>query len=188
MNESFAFSEVVRKLANLIRLGKISEINGAQVKVQIGRVTTGWLPIISGAGETIAWNPVAVGELVAVFSPYGESAQGFVLRSIHYNEFLTPDDKNSNILKTPNDIKIESAKKIEAQAADGCEFSVGNSKIKLRTDEISLSVGGATLTLSDSNIKLSLGSSEINMTDGAISISSEIVTTNPPICKCTGGL
>ena len=106
----------------------------------------------------------------------------------HYNKFLTPDDKNSNILKTPNDIKIESAKKIEAQAADGCEFSAGNSKINLGTDEISLSVGGATLTLSNSNIKLSLGSSEINMTDGAISINSEIVTTNPPICKCAGGL
>ncbi len=46
MIESFAFSEVVRKLANLIRLGKIAEIDEAQVKVQIGRVITGWLPII----------------------------------------------------------------------------------------------------------------------------------------------
>ncbi|MCR4623232.1 MAG: hypothetical protein K5780_01045 [Alphaproteobacteria bacterium] len=62
MIESFAFSEVVRKLANLIRIGKISEIDGAQVKVKIGRVTTGWLPIVSTAGETTVWTPISKGE------------------------------------------------------------------------------------------------------------------------------
>lgn len=85
MIDSFAFSEVVRKLANLIRLGKVADIDGAQVKVQIGRVTTGWLPIMSTAGETTSWTPITKGEQVAVFAPYGEFAQAFVLRSIHYN-------------------------------------------------------------------------------------------------------
>ena len=100
MIESFAFSEVVRKLANLIRIGKIAEIDGAQVKVQIGRVITGWLPIISSAGETTSWTPISKGEQVVVFSPFGEFAQAFVLRSIHYNNYKAPNDKNSVSLKT----------------------------------------------------------------------------------------
>ena len=58
MNESFAFSEVVRKLANIIRIGKISKVDGARVRVQIGRIKTGWLPIISMAGESSIWIPL----------------------------------------------------------------------------------------------------------------------------------
>jgi len=83
MTDNFVLSEVVRKLANLIRIGKIVEIDCFNVKVQIGRVTTGWLPIISCAGENLIWLPVSKGEQVAVFAPYGEFTQGFVLRSIH---------------------------------------------------------------------------------------------------------
>jgi hypothetical protein len=40
VNESFAFSDLCRRVANLIRIGKIAEIDGAQVKVVIGKVKT----------------------------------------------------------------------------------------------------------------------------------------------------
>jgi phage baseplate assembly protein V len=84
MNESFAFSDLCRRVANLIRIGKIAEVDSAQVKVQIGKVKTNWLPIVSMAGDTNIWVPITVGEQVAVVSPYGEMAQSFVIRSIHY--------------------------------------------------------------------------------------------------------
>jgi hypothetical protein len=83
MNESFAFSDLFRRVANLIRIGKIAEANGAQVKVQIGKVKTNWLPIVSTAGDTNCWIPNTAGEQVAVISPYGKIAQSFVIRSIH---------------------------------------------------------------------------------------------------------
>lgn len=203
MVDGFAFSEVVRKLANLILIGKIAEVNGANVKVKIGKVTTGWLPIISTAGETLIWNPVSKDEQVAVFFPYGETAQGFVLRSIHYNKFLTPDDKNSNILKTPNDIKIESEKKIEATTKNGFEFSSrntnfkisdekieiisGNAHINMSSDSILLSSGSVSIEISSSGIRLICGSSSIDIGSGNISLSSGSITTNPPVCKCSGG-
>ena len=204
MIESFTFSEVVRKLANLIRIGKISEVNGAQVKVQIGRATTGWLPIISTAGETTSWTPISKGEQVAVFSPYGESAQAFVLRSIHYNNFSAPDDKNAVSLSTKSEIKIDSDQKFSASTKNGFEFSTrsanfkiaegkieinsGEAHINMSSDSISLSNGNANIKISFSGIQLNCGSSSIDVGNGNISLSSGSITTNPPICKCSGGL
>ena len=141
MIESFAFSEVVRKLANLIRIGKIAEIDGAQVKVQIGRVTTGWLPIISTAGETTSWTPISKNEQVVVFSPFGESAQAFVLRSIHYNNFSAPDNKNVVSLKTKSNIKIDSEQKFSASTKNGFEFSTGNANLKISDGKIEIIAG-----------------------------------------------
>lgn len=188
MIESFAFSEVVRKLANLIRMGKIVEIEGAQVKVQIGRVITGWLPIISMAGETISWSPISKGEQVVVFSPFGEFAQAFALRSIHYNKFTAPEDKNSVSLKTKSDIKINSDQKFSANTKNGFEFSSGNTNFKIADGKIEITSGGASIKISSSGIQFNCGSSSINVDDGNISLSSGAITTNPPVCRCSGGL
>lgn len=105
-DSSFALSEVIRKLANLIRIGKIEEIQEAQVRVKIDRVITGWLPIVGQAGDTSIWIPLTKGEQVVVFSPYGESAQAFVLRSINYDAFKAPDEDKKVNLTTESDIKI----------------------------------------------------------------------------------
>ena len=204
MIESFAFSEVVRKLANLIRIGKIAEIDGAQVKVQIGRVITGWLPIISTAGETTSWTPISKNEQVAVFSPFGESAQAFILRSIHYNNFSAPDNKNAVSLKTKSDIKVEGDQKFSASTKNGFEFSTGNANFKIldgtieifsenthinmSSDSISLSNGNANIKISSSGIQLNCGSSSIDIGGGNISLNSGSISTNPPICKCLRGL
>lgn len=200
MIEGFAFSEVVRKLTNLIRLGKIAEIDDAQVKVQIGRVTTGWIPIVSMAGDTTSWTPITKGEQVVVFSPYGEFSQAFVLRSIHYNSFPAPEDKDSVSLKTKSNIKVDSEKKFSANTQNGFEFSTGNTKFKITdgTIEISsgdshinmssssiiLSTGNAQIRVSSSGIQLSHGSSTIDISGGNISLTSGSITTNPPVCKC----
>ena len=204
MTEGFAFSEVVRKLANLIRLGKIADIDGAQVKVQIGRVITGWLPIVSTAGDTTAWTPITKGEQVVVFSPYGEFSQAFVLRSINYNNFPAPDDKDSVSLKTKSDIKVNSEKKFSANTQNGFEFSTGNTKLKITngtieifsgdahinmsSSSITLSIGGAQIRISSSGIQLTCGASTVDISGGNISLTSGSITTNPPVCKCSGGL
>ncbi|MBR1734690.1 MAG: phage baseplate assembly protein V [Alphaproteobacteria bacterium] len=204
MVDGFAFSEVVRKLANLIRIGKIAAVNGAQVKVQIGRVTTGWLPIVSTAGETTSWTPISKGEQVVVFSPFGEFAQAFVLRSIYYNNYKSPEDKNSVSLKTKANIKVDSDQKFSANTKNGFEFSSGNTNFKISdgtielssgdahinmsSNSISLSTGDANVQISSSGIQLNCGSSTIDVGSGNISLSSGSITTNPPLCKCLGGL
>lgn len=168
MIDSFAFSEVVRKLANLIRLGKVADIDGAQVKVQIGRVTTGWLPIISTAGETILWTPITKGEQVVVFAPYGEFAQAFVLRSIHYNTFSAPEDKNSVSLKTRSNIKVDSDQKLLANTKEGFEFSTGNTGFKISNGAIELFSGDAHINMTSDGITLSNGNVQIQVSHSGI--------------------
>lgn len=202
--EGFAFSEVVRKLANIIRLGKITEINGNQVKVQIGRVKTGWLPIVSNAGNTSVWLPISEGEQVAVFSPYGESSQAFVLRSIDYNNFPAPNDKNIAIFSSDKAVEVKSDENGSVTFDKGLTFAVGkntielsknnikiksgSSRIELSGNNLILSAGDAVLSVSGDGISLSFGSSTIDISSGNISLNSESITTNPPVCKCSGGL
>ena len=172
MVDGFAFSEVVRKLANLIRIGKVAEIDGSNVKVQIGRVTTGWLPIVSCAGENLIWLPVSKGEQVAVFAPFGEFAQAFVLRSIHYNNFPAPTEQNTISVNAKSDVKVAGDGKCNVAFQNGFEIRVGN----------------ASLKMSDSKISINCGSSSIDISEDSVAINSGSIITNPPICKCTGGI
>lgn len=203
MDNGFAFSEVVRKLVNLIRIGKVSEINGDKVKVQIGRVTTGWLPIISTAGKTSCWIPISEGEQVIVFFPYGESALGFVLRAIHYNEYKVPENSEDVDIKTPFSIKIRGESRFDSKFGENFSVKVGSATLNLSEDSITIQNGDSSITLSDNaitlrsgsnsitlgeNISLSNSGSSINISDNNISLSSGSITTNPPVCKCEGGL
>lgn len=188
MDNSFAFSEVVRKLANIIRLGKIAEIDGDQVRVEIGRVKTGWLPIVSNAGNTSLWLPISEGEQVAVFSPYGEMAQAFVLRSIHYNTYKVPENVNNLSLTTDKNVKFSSPEKYEASFSKGLKFVCEKCVISLDDHGITLKVGNSTISLGENSISLSNGASNIDISESNISLSSGSITTNPPVCKCSGGM
>lgn len=79
MNE---IAQLNRLLENLVRLGTIAEVNhqAARVKVQSGRLLTGWLPWVAPrAGTDREWNPPTVGEQVVLLSPSGQTANGVVL-------------------------------------------------------------------------------------------------------------
>ena len=204
MNESFAFSDLCRRVANLIRIGKIAEVDGALVKVQIGKVKTNWLPIVSMAGDTNLWIPITVGEQVAVISPYGEMAQSFVIRSIHYNKYAAPEKKDIISMQTKSDVKAESEGKLEALFKNGFELKTddtyicvhgdnvkaksGNAEITVADGQITLNAGGASITLSSGGVQLSCGGSTIDLSDSNISLNSSSISTMPPVCKCQGGL
>lgn len=194
MVDGFAFSEVVRKLANLIRIGKIAEVDGANVKVKIGKVTTGWLPIISTAGETVIWNPISKDEQVAVFFPYGETAQGFVLRSIHYDSYKNPENSQEISINTPNFIKISSKNGLNGEFDGNFSIKVGSSTVSVTKNSITFQSGSCSISLSSNGISingnsvsLSGGGASIDLS-GSVSINGSNITTNPPICVCSGGL
>ena len=172
MVDGFAFSEVVRKLANLIRIGKVAEIDGSTVRVQIGRVRTGWLQIVSCAGENLIWLPVSRGEQVAVFAPFGEFAQAFVLRSIHYNNFPVPTEQNTISVNAKSDVKVAGEGECKITFQNGFEIRVGN----------------ASLEMSNSKISINCGSSSIDISEDSIAINSGSITTIPSLCLCDGGL
>lgn len=97
--ESFSFSELDRKLANLIRLGTIKEADykKARVRIQIGKILTDWLPwVTSRAGQDRNWSAPSVGEQVVLLSPSGEMAQGVVIPAIYQNKHPAPSDKETD--------------------------------------------------------------------------------------------
>jgi len=77
-------SELVRTIPNLIRTGKIAEINANKVRVRLSpTLLTTWLQWIAlRAGDVIDWCPPSIGEQVIVFSPNGDLTQGKVLAGL----------------------------------------------------------------------------------------------------------
>lgn len=98
--ESFSFSELDRKLANLIRVGTVKEADykKARVRIQIGKILTDWLPwVTSRAGQDRNWSAPSVGEQVVLLSPSGEMAQGVVIPAIYQNKHPAPSDKETDV-------------------------------------------------------------------------------------------
>lgn len=93
----FELSELNRRLANIVNLGKVEEIDyqGAipVVRVKIGEILTAFLPMItSRAGPDQHWWPLEVGEQVVVFAPSGDLAQAVVLGSINQDSYPSTSD------------------------------------------------------------------------------------------------
>ncbi len=70
LDHNFAISELNRKLANIIRIGLIKEVDyeKARVRVKVGEFLTDWLPCITTrAGEDSIWFPPSIDEQVVIF-------------------------------------------------------------------------------------------------------------------------
>jgi phage baseplate assembly protein V len=82
LSDALTLAELSRRLANLLRAGKVAEADyaRARLRVRIGDQVTGWLPwLTSRAGGDRAWWAPEVGEQVLVLSPDGDPAQGWAL-------------------------------------------------------------------------------------------------------------
>lgn len=86
-------TEMSRQLANLVRVGKISQLDeaNARVKVNTAGIETDWLPWgAARAGNTRTWSPPRVGEQVVIASPYGDIGQAVVIGSLFSDEKPAP--------------------------------------------------------------------------------------------------
>lgn len=110
MND-FNLGEVQRQLANMIRVGKVVELDeaNARVKVQASGLTTAWLPWgAARAGTTRTTSMPTVGEQVMVFSPYGDTAQGVVGFSLYQDDHpAASDSKDKHATDYPDGTRVE---------------------------------------------------------------------------------
>lgn len=91
-NQGFTLGDLGRRLANIIRIGQIFEIDyeAAKGRVKIGDLETDFLPwITSNSGGNKNWNPPEVDEQVIILSPSGELNQGVILPSLYRNNAPT---------------------------------------------------------------------------------------------------
>ncbi len=80
-----ALNDIDRRLANIVRVGTIAELDEAQalVKIDLGDQVTDWLPWATGrSGGNRSWDAHEVGEQVMLFAPSGELAAAVVMGSI----------------------------------------------------------------------------------------------------------
>jgi phage baseplate assembly protein V len=145
LEHNFAISELNRKLANIVRIGVVKEIDyeKARVRVKIGEILTDYLPwITSKAGKDRDWSPPDIDEQVMVFSPLGEISLGVVLAGIYQEKYPAPENK-----KEINSVKFQ----------DGTKLSYNQEKHHLKidvVDKITLKVGESSIEMTKEGIKL----------------------------------
>ena len=145
LESNFAISELQRKLANIVRIGLVKEIDyeKAKVRVQIGEFLTDWLPWITNrAGEDKTWLPLSIGEQVIVLSPLGELSLGIVLAGIYQQNYPAQESKKEiSSLTFADRTKLLYDKEnhhLEISVADKITLKVGESKIEMTKNEIKL--------------------------------------------------
>ncbi|PBQ25060.1 baseplate assembly protein V [Wolbachia pipientis wAus] len=153
LENNFAIAELQRKVANIIRIGVVKEVDceKAKVRVKIGDIVTDYLPwITSKAGKDRDWSPPDIDGQVMVFSPLGELSLGVVLAGIYQEKYHAPENK-----KEINSIKFQ----------DGTKLSYDKDKHHLEievVDKITLKAGGSRIEMTKSGIKLKADKINLN--------------------------
>ncbi|WP_353271851.1 phage baseplate assembly protein V [Wolbachia endosymbiont (group A) of Nomada goodeniana] len=153
LENNFAISELQRKLANIVRIGVVKEVDyeKAKVRVKIGEFLTDFLPwITSRAGEERSWLPPSINEQVVILSPLGELSLGVVLAGIYQQKYAAPENK-----KEINSVKFQ----------DGTRLLYDKEKHHLEievVDKITLKAGESSIEMTKSGIKLKAERIDLN--------------------------
>jgi phage baseplate assembly protein V len=106
----YELSELNRKLANVILIGAISEVNHADklLRVQIGDNTTAWINNPCSIGKNfIAWRPLRVGAQVILACPSGEMSQSVIIGMLYSDDLPSPSsDENLDLMEFTDGAKI----------------------------------------------------------------------------------
>lgn len=144
----YELGEMNRQMANMVRVGKIVELDeaNARVKVSTAGLTTDWLPWGAGrAGKTKQWSPPQVDEQVLIASPYGDMGQAVVIGSMFSDDNPAPaTSKDQETTVYPDGAKQDynSATHtftLEVPTGGKIVFKIGATTLELRAD-------GTTLT------------------------------------------
>ena len=129
---NFNQSDARRRIANLMLIGKVVEVDaaGVRARVKVGSMTTALLPWVSQRAAVMnCWTAPAVGEQVLVVCHNGDPAQGVIVGSLNSADNPAPSC-NPDLFKVvfsdgsyaehdvaDHEMKIHSAGKVELTAA-----------------------------------------------------------------------
>ncbi len=142
LEHNFAIAELNRKLANIIRIGLVKEVDykKARARVKVGEFITDWLPwITTRAGEDRSWFSPDIDEQVMVLSPFGELSLGVVLPAIYQAPPESKKEVSSVVFK------------------DGTKYTYDKGNHHLEIDvvgKITLKVEGSSVEMTKEGIKL----------------------------------
>lgn len=140
---SARLEDTSRRLASVVLTGKVAEIDGNKIRVELGpedprtgkKFLGPWVQLQEMAGATASHFPVKVGDPVRLLSPNGEiSAQSLAIRDSHTDDDPNPAEEQTDLV-----------------------LAYGGSKIMMQSGKLILSGGGASVELSGGNIKTASG-------------------------------
>lgn len=132
-------SELESRVLNMTRYGKVVEVEGNKVKVEVseGHIT-GWLQIERKAGNISISSPVHEGERVVIRSPNGQLEQGTVSP-------IGSTDDNDSASDEPDNFVIKNG---------DCSITMMDSEIILKVGDAAISLTAAGITHKGNQIKL----------------------------------
>jgi phage baseplate assembly protein V len=128
MNTETILADLARRVANMIRVGRIAAVDHAaqRVRVDCAEIRTTWLPWqTQRAGATRTWDPPTVGEQVMILSPSGELAAGIVIPALYCQDHPAPDaSPTTHVVDYPDGARISYDHATGALAASGVTTAV----------------------------------------------------------------
>ncbi|CAM3864177.1 phage baseplate assembly protein V [Rahnella victoriana] len=135
MNTTLQLNDMMRLVNNLVRIGKVSELDlaNARCRVSSGDNVTAWLPWITHrAGRTRSWWAPSVGEQVLLLSMGGELNTAFVLPAVFSDTSPAPSASADAIhLAFPDGAIFEYEPKTSALNVTGIKTAVINASQKV---------------------------------------------------------
>lgn len=194
---SHVLAEIDRRLANMIRLGTIAELDEANalVTVAVGDMKTDWLPWrASRAGGNVAWHAPEVGEQVILLSPSGDLGQAVVLGSLYQSAHpANANTKDVQRMTYADGTVVEYDRaahqlKVDASAASGTVLvNVGGGHVIVQcataavtaSDSVTVECATAAVTASQS-VDVQAGTTA--------TVKAPEITLDSPLSTCTGAL
>lgn len=107
----WSLSELERRLANLVRIGVIDQVDHAarRIRVTAGGMTSAWLPWPAEVGRNFKrWRPLRTGQQVVLAAPSGELAQAVVVGLLYSDSLDSPStDEHKDLIQFDDGTRIE---------------------------------------------------------------------------------
>lgn len=171
MTDSFSQAADANRIANLIRLGTVSEVRPgkpAMVRVEIeDEWISDFVPVMQlGTGRVRTWSSPKVGEQVVLMAPSGELTAAVALRGLGYGDFQAGlDDELLTVLGEWDDGAAETYD--EASHTRTLDLPEGG--------RLLVNCGAMSASFSEDEIVLKVGSAELKITGAAITLKADAV-------------
>lgn len=145
--------EMGRQLANLVRVGKILQLDeaNARVKVSTAGLTTDWLPWgAARAGTTRKGSMPSIGEQVMLFSPFGDLSQAVVGFSLYQDDHPAPTtskDQETAVFPDGTAVEYDSASNTLTVTVAGAGNVIINCKVATVNADTSVTLDTPQTTL-----------------------------------------
>ncbi len=145
-------AELSRLIENLLRFGKIEEVEGEFVRVRSGKNLTNWIRWITlRAGTTVTWDQPTVGEQVMLLSPGGDLSNAVALLSVYSDAHPAPTtEPHLHVKRYPDGATIQYDHEHHALTAilpaGGTALLVAPTSVTVQSDSVTLDALETTCT------------------------------------------